>query len=105
MEQFITNLLMDGYPEIAVLDSRETKVGADGKFVAIGARDWHTDHAHHEKPPSYTALYAVLLPPSGGDTSFANMQLAFEGLPAAEREDLAAGRVMHRVLVEGGPPF
>ena len=35
-----------------------------------------------------TMLYAVKLPSKGGDTSFANMQAAYEGLPAEERSKL-----------------
>jgi taurine dioxygenase len=97
MHQHITPLLMEGYPQIAVLNSRETKVGADGKFVPIGARDWHTDHAHHERPPNYTALYAVTLPSSGGDTSFANMQRGFASLPSQIREDLVARTVVTKI--------
>ena len=62
MPQHLKTLRMPEHPEIVVLDSRNTKVGGDGKFVPIGARDWHTDHAHQERPPNYTALYAVKLP-------------------------------------------
>tara|TARA_B110000438_G_scaffold276828_1_gene298922 strand:+ start:684 stop:1517 length:834 start_codon:yes stop_codon:yes gene_type:complete len=81
MRQHLTSLLLPGHPLIVALDSSKTKVGADGRSVAIGARDWHTDHAHQERPPNYTALSAVRLPQTGGDTSFANMQRAYENLP------------------------
>jgi taurine dioxygenase len=73
MPQHLKAIRMPEHPDIVVLDSRNTKVGGDGKFVPIGARDWHTDHAHQEWPPNYTAPYAVSLPSRGGDTSFANM--------------------------------
>ena len=85
MRQHLTSLLLPGHPLIVALDSSKTKVGADGRSVAIGARDWHTDHAHQERPPNYTALSAVRLPQTGGDTSFANMQRAYENLPAPLR--------------------
>lgn len=81
MQQHLASLLLPGHPLIVALDSSKTKVGADGRFVAIGARDWHTDHAHQERPPNFTALYGVRLPETGGDTSFANMQRAYENLP------------------------
>ncbi len=95
--QHLTSLLLAEHPEIAVLDSRRTKVGADGRHVAIGARDWHTDHAHQERPPNYTALYAVSLPGAGGDTSFANMQAAYAALPAARRSELDACTVITKI--------
>jgi taurine dioxygenase len=97
MQQHLTSLLMAGHPKIVVLDSAKTKVGADGKFVPIGARDWHTDHAHQERPPNYSALYAVRLPPTGGDTGFANMQLGFARLSPARQEELAGHVVVTKI--------
>jgi taurine dioxygenase len=97
MPQHLKSLRMPDHPEIVVLDSRNTKKGADGKFVPIGARDWHTDHAHQERPPNYTALYAVKLPSSGGDTSFANMQAAFESLPSSQQDDLLRLNVITKI--------
>lgn len=80
MAQHLTDYLMPEHPEIAVLDSRKTRVGPDGNKIALGARDWHTDHTNHARPPKYTVLYALALPPTGGDTGFANMQTAYETL-------------------------
>ena len=50
---------------------------------------WHTDSSYLEAPPATTMLYAVEVPPTGGDTWFADMQLAFEALSPAMRELLA----------------
>ena len=88
---------MPNYLLIVALDSSKIKAGADGRFVAIGARDWHTDHAHQEKPPNFTALYGVRLPESGGDTSFANMQQAYENQPDDIREKLDSLIVVTKV--------
>ncbi len=41
---------------------------------------WHTDVTFIETPPLGAILYAKLLPPEGGDTCWADMQAAFEGL-------------------------
>ena len=41
---------------------------------------WHTDVTFIETPPLGAILYAKLLPPDGGDTVWANMQAAYEGL-------------------------
>jgi alpha-ketoglutarate-dependent taurine dioxygenase len=97
MQQHLAALLLPEHPQIVALDSSQTKVGADGRYVAIGARDWHTDHAHQERPPHYTALYAVRLPDSGGDTSFANMQRAYEHLPAALRDTIDGLTVITKI--------
>lgn len=41
---------------------------------------WHADTTYLEEPPMGALLYAVELPPYGGDTLFANMHLAYETL-------------------------
>ena len=41
---------------------------------------WHTDVTFIQTPPLGAILYAKLLPPAGGDTCWANMQAAYEGL-------------------------
>ena len=47
--------------------------------VAFGGV-WHTDTSYLERPPLGSLLYAVELPPYGGDTLFANQYLAYERL-------------------------
>ena len=89
MEQHLTDTLMESHPEIAVLDSREMPPDKEGKIIPFGGRDWHTDHTNHEVPPKFTVLYAIKLPNSGGDTSFANMHLAFDSLPQSEKIKLS----------------
>lgn len=41
---------------------------------------WHSDTAYLERPALGTMLYALDVPEAGGDTQFANTQLAYEGL-------------------------
>ena len=90
MDQHLTELLMPEHPKIAVLDSRRAKRVLDGEIVPIGAKDWHTDHTNHARPPKMTALYAVQLPSKGGDTGFANMQAAYAALPQDSQAELSA---------------
>jgi len=97
MEQHLTSMLMKEHPEIAVLNSAETKIGPDGIFAPVGAREWHTDHTNRKRPPKYTALYAVKLPKSGGDTGFANMQRAYTALPEETKTELARHTVLTKI--------
>jgi taurine dioxygenase len=46
---------------------------------------WHTDMSYNSVPPMASALYALEVPPSGGDTGFCNMYTALETLPPALR--------------------
>lgn len=49
---------------------------------------WHTDTSYMKKPPAATLLYALEVPPYGGDTLFANQYLAYETLSPGLREVL-----------------
>jgi alpha-ketoglutarate-dependent taurine dioxygenase len=54
---------------------------ADGnpsdRFAKGANYRWHTDKPYYAQPPALTTLYAVELPPKGGDTEFANTALAY----------------------------
>ena len=77
-----------------------SNLDADGKPVFRMSRaanyHWHTDKPYHPAPPLLTMLYAVELPPSGGDTEFANMALAYDALPAPTKRRIAGLRVAFR---------
>src|SRR5437868_5218131 len=46
----------------------------------VVGEDWHTDTTMMPKPPMGAILYAIEVPPFGGDTLFANQYLAYETL-------------------------
>ncbi|MGC1468575.1 MAG: TauD/TfdA family dioxygenase [Sphingorhabdus sp.] len=56
---------------------------------------WHTDAAWRERPPMGAVLRCVECPPVGGDTMWANMELAYERLPDHIKEDIADLRARH----------
>ena len=51
---------------------------------------WHSDTAYLERPPMASMLYAIEVPPYGGDTLFANQYLAYEALSEPLRRRLGA---------------
>jgi taurine dioxygenase len=65
---------------------------------------WHTDKPYHPAPPLLTMLYAVELPPSGGDTEFANMALAYDSLSDETKRRIAGLRVAFRPAFDPGLP-
>ena len=75
---------LKGYPEVFEIDYTKTrKVYAT--YGDLSRRDaqgvyWHTDVTFVKRPPLGSILNAVVIPPSGGDTQFANMYLAYEAL-------------------------
>jgi alpha-ketoglutarate-dependent taurine dioxygenase len=59
------------------------------------ANKWHTDVTFVDRPPAFTFLHGVVIPPVGGDTIWANTVAAYESLPV-ELQDLADSlRVVH----------
>jgi len=82
------------YPEITQLGVN--KFDAAGKLdMAIyrrGAEGWHTDGAYDEEPFKATQLYALAVPSRGGNTLFASMYAAYDGLPQHLKERLE-GRI------------
>jgi taurine dioxygenase len=49
---------------------------------------WHSDTTYLEQPPMGSLLYALEVPPFGGDTLFANQYLAYETLSEGMRRFL-----------------
>jgi taurine dioxygenase len=66
-------------------------IGQLGAYEAI----WHTDMSYVQEPPSASALYALEVPPEGGDTGFCNMYRAYETLPDGLRREIAGHLCRH----------
>ena len=64
---------------------------------------WHSDWSYQETPPSATVLYAIDIPPIGGDTPFANQHLAYQTLPEDLRATLAGKRAIHSAVYGYAP--
>ncbi len=56
---------------------------------------WHTDHSYDEIPAMGSILYALETPDGGGDTLFASMYAAYEGLSNGMKRMLASLRAVH----------
>jgi taurine dioxygenase len=74
---------------------------ADAQVAMIFGSGWHTDSAFLPRPPAISMLYAVDVPPFGGDTIWANAALAYATLSDTMKSMLDGLRVrmsMGRVL-------
>jgi len=81
-----------GHPEILVLSNLER----DGKPIGSPAsgRYWHSDGHFLERPPAGSLLYALEVPPAGGDTCFTNMRAAYDALPDATKRRIDGRKVI-----------
>lgn len=74
----LNQYLLPGHPEILLVSNKEV----DGK--AVGQRQagshWHSDLSYTMYPSLGSLLYALEIPPEGGDTLFTNMYAAYDAL-------------------------
>jgi taurine dioxygenase len=85
---------VEGHPEIYVV-SNVVENGAAIGSLGAGEAVWHTDMSYLDDPPKASMLYAIEVPPTGGNTGFSNMYRAYEELPEALKRRLAGLRVKH----------
>ncbi len=69
----------------------------------IVGEDWHTDTTMMAEPPMGALLYALEVPPFGGDTLFANQYLAYESLSDGMKAMIANLRCTHTDRMVAGP--
>src|SRR6266436_3841591 len=69
----------------------------------VVGEDWHTDTTMMAKPPMGAILYAIEVPPYGGDTLFANQYRAYETLSDGMKRLLNGLRAIHSDRLVAGP--
>jgi taurine dioxygenase len=79
------------HPEINVI-SNVVESGKPIGNLGDGEAVWHADMTYVELPPKAAMLHALEVPPTGGNTYFANMFAAYETLPA-DLKKAADGKV------------
>lgn len=78
---------MAEYPELIEL----TNVGKERDLN----QHWHSDMTYEAAPPKLTMLYARATPSIGGDTAFANQELAYNDLSDGLRATLDGLHALH----------
>lgn len=76
------------HPEVLV-------VHADEKSTFVAGALWHTDVSCDVEPPMGSILHIVEVPSSGGDTLFASMYAAFDGLSSGMQRLLSGLTAVH----------
>jgi taurine dioxygenase len=85
---------LEGHPEVLEVDA--TRSREDPRYRDEYENDtWHTDVTFMARPPLGSVLQAVVVPPTGGDTLFADLQAAYDGLSAPLRTLVDGLRAVH----------
>jgi taurine dioxygenase len=82
------------HPEIAVI-SNIVEAGRPIGGLGSGEAFWHTDSSFTDQPPAGSFLHALEIPPSGGDTSFCNLYLAYETLSEKLKNRIEGRKAIH----------
>lgn len=96
------------HPVTRLFGGEETIVSVDNELIAVPDRErpphldhlaehgaWHTDYTFSPRIPEFATLRAEIVPPVGGDTSWASMVAAYEALSPVVRGLLDGLEAMH----------
>jgi alpha-ketoglutarate-dependent 2,4-dichlorophenoxyacetate dioxygenase len=89
----VSNLGKDGKP--LPRDSRQ-------RLFNIGNMLWHSDSSFRAIPAKYSLLSARIVNPVGGNTEFADMRAAYEGLDDATKQEIADYVCEHSLMYSRG---
>lgn len=87
--------IVAGRPELYIVSNVLDEAGKPIGSLGHGEAVWHTDMSYLPRPPKASMLYALEIPPRGGDTHFASMVATYESLPPALRARAQGLMVKH----------
>ena len=87
---------IDRHPYLEAHEQQDMAV-IDNAAAPESRSPWHTDATFRDCPPFASFLLAKVLPPAGGDTCFANMELVYEGLSDGVKEVIDGRTATHSV--------
>jgi taurine dioxygenase len=89
----LKQFLLPSHPEILIVSN----IVENGQNIGLGdaGKFWHSDLSYKELPSLGSMLHAQELPSEGGDTLFADMHKALDGLPPALRTAIEGRKASH----------
>ncbi|MGE0483881.1 MAG: TauD/TfdA dioxygenase family protein [Gammaproteobacteria bacterium] len=83
-------ILIEGQPNIAISNRDEhgqpLREGSTYRQLLRGNEGWHTDSSYMPLAAKASVLSAEVVPPSGGETEWADMRAAYDALAPATRD-------------------
>jgi taurine dioxygenase len=84
-------------------DDEIVMIRRDPGDTHIVGEDWHADTTMMPAPPMGAILYAIEVPPYGGDTCFASQAAAYDALSSGMKRLLDGLRAVHTDRMVAGP--
>ena len=91
-----------GYPQVYIVSNVVDEKGEPIGALGDGEASWHTDMSYAALPPDASMLYALEIPPAGGDTCFASMKAALARMPRALVERIRSLDIKHDGTYDSG---
>jgi alpha-ketoglutarate-dependent taurine dioxygenase len=108
MQAFVSHFGEPTHPPFLKAMSRKTAEDPDLEGDIVTTRDvnpaktatavWHSDTTFLEKPPRFTILRTVKIPPYGGDTCWSSMYAAYDALSKPMQKMLDGLTAVHSVI-------
>ena len=93
LQDTVTRYLLPGYPQIFRASNKIVDGQPQGRTRA--GNYWHSDVSFRPRPAMVSLLYAIQIPPLGGDTLFCNMYSAYKHLSETMQRFLGGLRARH----------
>jgi len=87
----VTPEVIDWIAVISNLKKDGKAMGGLGSYELV----WHTDMSYNPLPPRASLLYALEVPPDGGNTGFLNMYAAYDTLPEKLKHAIEGKTCIH----------
>jgi taurine dioxygenase len=87
--------LTTAHPTVPGIDHEPHVLELDAQRGGGKANAWHTDVTFVDRPPAVSVLRAIMLPPYGGDTTWANTAAAYQSLSPELRALAESLRALH----------
>jgi len=81
-------------PEVTVISNLQDALGRPIGGLGDGELQWHSDQSYMLEPATGAALYALELPPTGGETFWVDLRAAHAALPRPLRTRIGGKRAI-----------
>lgn len=104
LQDTVSRYIHPDHPEIYRVSNQVDKEGQPTGRKGAGTY-WHSDVSFREQPAGASVLYGKTVPKIGGDTLFANTEVAYDALSPAMKELLAPLNAVHDFAVAAATQY